>query len=287
MRVGLVGVAFAIACGPPPAAPWQPPPTFELDETFHTRIADLRTTLGRAGIGLRTRGREDTYHSGGCRLGPVARARVGCTHCELAGEHERLDGAALEAITRAFDMYPTDALVTAKLDHVAVCRTITHDDGIGPIHPAGTVDLQDRGLLISVAHFLDRTYAVHGELTAEEIAHHELFHLVEHVHMRELMSDDPEWEALRPAGFAYGVQPAGTTPPPGFINAYAMTNAVEDRASVFQYLMARPAEMCARAAGDRVLRAKAGIVWTRVARLLGDRFLRARAACLVADAEVP
>lgn len=285
VRLALLAVGIALGCGPPPAAPWQPPPTFQPDETYHTRIANLRTTLGRAGIALRTRGVDQTYRSGGCQLGPLARARIGCSSCELAGETERLDGAALEAITRAFDLYPTDVLVGSRLDHVALCREISHVDGDDPTHPAGTVDLHGRGLLISVAHFLDRTYAVDGTFTTEEIAHHELFHLVEHVHMRELMSEDPEWDALNVGGFAYGVQPAGAAMPPGFVNTYAMTNAVEDRASVYQYLMARPDELCARVARDKILHAKAGIVWTRIARLLGDSFLRARAGCFVAGSD--
>jgi hypothetical protein len=43
--------------------------------------------------------------------------------------------------------------------------------------------------------------------------------------------------------------------------------------------MARPAELCELAATDAAVKAKAKLIWSRVARLDGDGWLRARSLC--------
>jgi len=278
MRAGILLVAgCVVSCAPPPPPPALPDrwPTLALDDTYHTRVADLRTALGRAGIALRTAGIDRTFATSDCS----APAGGSCVRCELAGEHTRVDGAVLEATTRAFAIYPTPALDAAGIDHVAICRDIVYAQAGEPQHPAGLADVRGRGMLISVAYFLDAAYRPHGTLTADAIVHHELFHLLEYTRMREAVIDDPEWN-LEP-DFAYGEDAARGRLRPGFVNAYAMTNPVEDRASVFQYLMTSPDELCELARADEVVRAKAAIIWRRVARAVGDDgFLRARARCV-------
>ena len=55
---------------------------------------------------------------------------------------------------------------------------------------------------------------------------------------------------------------------------------MEDRASVFQWIMSRPDALCALAADDPVLREKVTLLWNRVAALDGDQFLHRRAPCV-------
>jgi hypothetical protein len=97
--------------------------------------------------------------------------------------------------------------------------------------------------------------------------------------MGGVYGDDPEWRLQNPLGFVYDA--AGEQAPrrPGFINPYASTNEIEDRASIYQYLMARPDELCEVAAGDDIVRAKTRLVWSRIAAVVDTTFLRDRAAC--------
>jgi hypothetical protein len=95
--------------------------------------------------------------------------------------------------------------------------------------------------------------------------------------MPDQVDDDPEWRQQNPFGFEYlGVAAKQA----GFVDSYAATNAVEDRASVYQYMMARPDELCEIAQKDPIVRTKSTIIWHRVAAVAGDGFLRARASCI-------
>ncbi|MBA3396707.1 MAG: hypothetical protein H0T89_29010 [Deltaproteobacteria bacterium] len=280
MRPSLV-LPFLASCAlPPPPAPPQPTPTFALDDTYATRVSDLRTTLGRAGIALRTAGIDRVFASVDCAHPTELQAFGGCVRCELLGEHTPIDGAVLEATTRAFAVYPTEVLVASRLDHVAICSDIVYARAGVPQHPAGTVDLRGRGMLISVAYFANRQYSPGAGFTVDDIAHHELFHILEHEHMRAEMLDDPEWRVHNPVGFEYALAANDEPVRPGFVNAYAMTAAVEDRATVFEYLMAHPDELCALARTDELLRTKIAIIWRRVARIVGADVLRRRARCV-------
>lgn len=272
-------LVMVVGCAPPPPPPVLPErwPTLARDDTYHTRVADLRTTLGRAGIALRTGDLDPTFATRDC---DAPGAGGTCVRCELADERTRVDGAVFEATTRAFSRYPTAALEAARIDYVAICRDIVYAQAGEPHHPAGLADVRGRGMLISLAYFLDGADAARGSLTAEDIAHHELFHLLEYARMPDEVADDPQWNLHNPVGFAYGDEDAAAGRQPGFINFYAMTNPVEDRASVFQYLMASPDELCALARTDDAVRAKAAIIWRRVARLVDARFLRERARCV-------
>ena len=87
------------------------------------------------------------------------------------------------------------------------------------------------------------------------------------------------WRGLNPAGFEYK-QPAAGERQFGFVNAYASANDFEDRASTFQWLMARPEQLCEIAKGDEIVRAKVNLLWSRIASVVGDDFLRKRAACV-------
>ena len=65
----------------------------------------------------------------------------------------------------------------------------------------------------------------------------------------------------------------------GFVNTYARTNAVEDKASVYQLMMAHPDDLCQIEKVDPIVRAKVQILWKRIAAITDDEYLRRRALC--------
>jgi hypothetical protein len=277
LLVGFVGVA---ACSRPPAPPSEPSwPTLEpTSASYNSRVVSLRTTLGRAAIRLEMSGAIDEIRSSTCTDEDARRNQTGCARCELAGESDELDEATLDAVAIAFDRYPASFLVASHIENVALCKHIEYEDIVREFGTAGTVDYKQRRLTISVEPFIGRVYDASSTFTAEDIVHHELFHLIEFEHMRGEM-DDPEWRLHNPIGFEYRDVAPGAERPKGFVNAYAATNEIEDRASTFQYMMARPDELCAIARTDGGVRAKAKLIWSRVGALDGDGFLRRRALC--------
>lgn len=262
MRWGLLVVLASCGGLPPLAPPEIPAPIYP--ETYNTRISSLRTTLGRAGIGLRVAGIDKTDEAG-------------LTRCVLAGESTRIDGAVIEAATHAFSLYPTDVLVAAKIDHVAICRDIADESD----HPAGIADVRTKSLMISFRYFIDRSYESSSDFTVDDIVHHEVFHLIEGAHYLADMSSDSEWRLFNPMGFEYGGVKRGDERREGFVNAYAMTNAMEDKASVFEFMMARSADLCELARTDETLKIKSRIIWRRVLKAVGtDSFIRSAAPCI-------
>lgn len=274
-------VVLLAACGMQPPPKQTEFPTLAPSDTYHTRIAGLRTTLGRAGIALRVAALDPAFATADCETTTPRADFGGCARCELAGEATPVDGAVIEAATRAFRLYPTEVLVASKIDHVAVCREIVYAKDAQIDHPAGLADVNGGGLLISLKYFLDRTYTGHSDFTVDDIAHHEVFHLLEHAQMRAEMLHDPEWNLHNPIGFEYS-EVARTEPRrTGFVNAYAATNAIEDKASVYEYLMAHSEDLCELARTDETLRIKTRIIWRRVRIAVGtDSFLRSAAPCV-------
>jgi hypothetical protein len=246
--------------------------------SYNSRVVALRTTLGRAAIRLEMRGAVDAIRTSTCTDADAQREQAGCVRCDLADESDHLDEAALDAMRVAFDRYPSSFLIASKIENVALCKHIEYTDVVREFGTAGTVDYKQRRLFISTEPFIGRVYDGEGDFTVEDIVHHELFHLIEYVHMRGEMSD-PEWRLENPLGFEYHDGAVKAPRHAGFVNAYAATNEIEDRASTYQYLMARPAELCELEKTDATVKAKAQLIWSRVAKLDGDAWLRARAKC--------
>ena len=275
LLVVFVGCTFGNGPAAPPPVPWRP----DLTEgsTYNTRIVALRTTLGRAGITLTARGSQEVVRSSTCEMPEPIRSQVGCVRCELAGESDPIDDAVLDAIKTGFDRYPTAVLVATGMQHVTLCKHIEYENMKRGQDTAGTADVYGHRMLLSIEAFFHRVYDEAGTFTAEDIVHHELFHLFEFHRMRTEFTDDPEWRLYNPLGFEYGVHQER---PAGFVNPYAATNDVEDRASVFQYLMTRPNELCELAKTDKIVRAKVKLLWSRMSALVDDNFLRDRATCV-------
>ena len=274
VRWGFVAMFALLGCGGLPriAPPEIPPPVYP--ETYNTRIANLRTTLGRSGIALRVAGIDKTFET------------VRDTKCVLAGETTRVDGTVLEATTHAFSLYPTDVLEAAKIEYVALCTDLEQESDIA--HPAGVADVESHGLLISLRYFIDWNYSSDGKFTVDDIVHHELFHLIEGAHYLSDMASDSEWQLFNPLGFEYvqkgtlagggiGKEPRRD----GFVNSYAMTNVMEDKASTYEFMMSRSLELCELAREDETLKVKSRIIWRRLLKAVGtDAFLRMQAPCI-------
>ena len=136
-------------------------------------------------------------------------------------------------------------------------------------------------MLINLASFLSEEYDPLADTTVEDIVHHELFHLLDFQAFNTRAEEDPEWRRLNPEGFAYRDPSEGSDRPYGFTMSYGTTNEMEDRATVFAYLMARPGELCAFGETDAVVRDKTRMIWARLAAVEGgDAMLRGRATCV-------
>lgn len=273
MRSALLIVAIVGCTAPLRRVPVEP--RFPVVATYTQTMVDVRSTLGRALIGVETEGIDRELRTAPCD-DPDA-LRSSCAHCELAAATDAIDLPTLDAIRAAIDRYPTRVLEASKIEHVALCRTLYEEP-----HSvlAGTVDLANHRMLVSLESFVGKPYDPARSTTVDDIVHHELYHLLEWEVMHDIMIDDVAWRAQNPVGFAYHKPAAGETRSFGFVNTYAATNDYEDRASVFELLMGRPDQLCAIAKDDPIVRAKTSLLWERLAIVVGDDFLRRRASCV-------
>jgi hypothetical protein len=300
LRVASVrGAAFVLVLAgcvrpPPDAGPPLSYPTLEPDPPFDPRpigLADLKSIAGAASIALEV-GPAPILRTHGCDAGGAGATSghaARCYRCTPAviepGPGEPLHPLEVPLRTLATTLlaYPHSFLRVARIEKIALCRKLVNeaseDAGEGANaaasdHLAGLAEGTARRLMVN----LDR----HDVTRPEATLHHEIFHLFDHAtapggdHQH-----DAAWERHNPRGFRYG----DTASPiqAGFVNDYAKTNAAEDKASVFEYLMSYPDELCARAADDPRLLAKARLVLSRIEAAvppgLGE-FARRGAPCL-------
>lgn len=170
-------------------------------------------------------------------------------------------------VARELESYPPKLLAAAHIRRVTLCARID-DMGVGDA--LGLADVVEDRILLDIHAAVD------------VVVPHELFHLVDlnahYTDDADFAAFDLAWHYTNPPGFAYGEYV-----PHGFVDPYATTNALEDRASTFEYVMAHPVETCALARTDTIVRRKVGLIWARVAKILGDdQFLAERAPCLAA-----
>ena len=93
------------------------------------------------------------------------------------------------------------------------------------------------------------------------------------------MWKDPEWEALNPPDFEYGVYSRGgvhetragsgdlSIDYPGFLNLYSTGNLPDDKAEVYAYLMVIPSWVGDRSRQDQYLQRKVAVIKARLAAL--------------------
>ncbi len=256
-----------VGCGAP-AAPHVPKDVLPYDRGFLASSQRLRATLGRDNIELDTQPVIRT-----CDEPTPGRE---CARCDVATVLDQIDPDLVDDMAIAFARYPTSVRKAARLEHVAFCRAITYEGG-SDHGPAGLADPSRHRVYISVEYF-------RGEgrgLSIEAAVHHEVFHLLDFESLGAGAAADTEWNRLNPAGFAYRDPGNQIGRPRGFVNAYATTNEVEDRASTFEFLMVRPDDLCAIAKQDPVVARKIRLLWRRVSRLPGANRLGVTAPCAV------
>jgi len=232
-------------------------------------LADLKSIAGAASIALeigpapilRTHSCEDgaAGATGTATLHDTTR----CYRCTLAvfdaepSQTLQPREAALRTLATTLLAYPHSFLRVARIERIALCRQLVDEgDRDSSEHVAGLAEGTGRRLMVN----LDYRDLDHPDATL----HHEIFHLFDqatapggdHRH-------DTEWERINPRSFHYG-DPDSSTIAAGFVNDYAKTNPAEDKASVFEYVMSYPDELCARAADDPLLLAKARLVLARI-----------------------
>jgi hypothetical protein len=229
-------------------------------------LADLKSIAGAASIALEI-GPAPVLHTHSCEERAPGAAPVHggdkCYQCTLAvfdsSPSEKLQPleASLRTLASTLLAYPHSFLRVARIERIALCRKLVDETtGETSDHIAGLAEGTGHRLMVN----LDQRDLDHPDATL----HHEIFHLFDQAtapggdHLNDL-----EWERINPRSFRYG-DPASSTIQAGFINDYAKTNAAEDKASVFEYLMGYPDELCARAADDPLLRAKARLLLARV-----------------------
>lgn len=268
--IGIVAVAGIACARPDPVSAPHVVPGMTNDE-LDARLVGLRATLARSNIAL-----DDAPHVESCK---TAHLGSRCVRCNVARRDNTvgIEPSLIDSAAIAFAMYPPELLAATGVRHVALCRSI--DVPADEMAAAGIALLDQQRILVNVGSFES---AAEG-FTIDRVIHHELFHLLDYNgdHFRE----DAEWLALNPKSFAYEdpdmLYRARDLPdarPPGFVRAYATQNEAEDRASTFDLLFARPAELCEIAAKDPIVAKKVALLKKRVRKVAGPSPLVARCA---------
>lgn len=253
---------------PSPAIQPQAEPANLIDgETYSARIAGLRATLARNNVDIDTQPMIERCSS------------TRCVRCEVASRENTggVDPTLIDAVAFAFGAYPPSLIAATGLEHVALCRTIRIEGDPDEQPPAGVAITEQHRLLISVEAWVDGSLR-YEYFSIGQVVHHEMFHLFDHATSHDI---DREWEAINPPGFAYSdPAEAERVRPPGFVKAYGTTNAREDRATVFEFLMGQPTKLCEIARIDPIVATKTKLVWKRVAKVVGNKLLRQHAPCV-------
>ncbi len=273
-------------CGRPPEARPMSFPTLEPDPPFDPSpigLADLKSVAGAASIALEIGPAPilRTQTCGADAAGAATAHGARCYRCTLAvlepGPGDALHPLepALRTLASTLLAYPHSFLRVARIERIALCRELVAERGADASeHIGGLADGSARRLMVNVGHS--------PEGRPEATLHHEVFHLFDHATAPGLDHHrDDEWERINPRSFRYG--DASSELQAGFVNDYARTNPAEDKASVFEYLMSYPEELCARGADDPLLLAKARLLLSRIEAAvppgLGE-FARRKVPCL-------
>lgn len=232
------------------------------NDELDARLVGLRATLSRSNIVL-----DEVPQIESCKTSHLGDR---CVRCEVARRDNTagIDPSLIDSAAIAFAMYSPKLLSATHVQHVALCLRIEVADGELP--PAGMALLDQQRILVGVGGF-----EIASNFTIDRVIHHELFHLLDYA--GEHFQADPEWERLNPKTFAYHDpemlyrdRDLSAQRPAGFVGSYATQNEVEDRASTFELVFARPEELCAIAATDSVVAKKAALIKARVRKVAGN-----------------
>jgi len=172
-------------------------------------------------------------------------------------------------IAEELSLYPQGFFQKAKIEGVILARDIWIEQRGVARNVAGYI-FENR-LLASVSY----TYKVNHRDKQRRYLHHLIWHQVDG--LAGTMWEDPEWIALNPEGFEYGVHSQGgiddrssesgllSAKYPGFVNRYSTGNVPDDKADLFAYLMVAHHWVEERAAQDPFLRSKVRLIKKRLA----------------------
>jgi hypothetical protein len=175
------------------------------------------------------------------------------------------------ALARELRQYPDGFLRRAGVEGIVLVRDLFVEEDGGARGAAAYVFENRLFLDVPLA---DR--AVQAG-TRVRFIHHLIWHWLDE--RAGTMWQDPEWEALNPPGFEYGVYSRGgvhetragsgslTMDYPGFLNLYSTGNLPDDKAEVYAYLMVIHSWLAERSRQDPFLRGKVAVIKARLAAL--------------------
>jgi hypothetical protein len=175
------------------------------------------------------------------------------------------------SIVRELGMYPNGFLRRAGFKGIVLVRDLFVQED-GGARGAAAYIFDDR-------FFLDVPNAIRAVQGGTRIRfiHHLMWHRLDE--LSGTMWTDPEWEALNPTDFEYGVYSRGgvhetragsgslITEYPGFLNLYSTGNLPDDKAEVYAYLMVIHSWVGERSLQDPYLRRKVALIKARLGGL--------------------
>jgi hypothetical protein len=178
---------------------------------------------------------------------------------------------AAASIARELRQYPDGFLRRAGIDGIVLVRDLFVSED-GGARGAAAYIFENR-------IFLDMPLAERATRAGTRVRfiHHLIWHRLDE--RAGTMWKDPEWAALNPPGFEYGVHSRGGvhetragsgslgTDHPGFLNLYSTGNLPDDKAEVHAYLMVIHAWVRERSREDPYLRRKMATIKARLAAL--------------------
>lgn len=224
--------------------------------------ADFRDMLAEAG---RRQGVEVTWTGGPFRY----ESGGGSGTAEDASDEDvaRVAGA----VARELSQYPDGFLARNGVTGVILVRDLFVAED-GGARAAAAYAFGDR--LVFDTQFAFRALEAG---TRVRFIHHLIWHWLDE--RAGTMWNDPEWVALNPPDFEYGVHSRGgvhetransgalTTEFPGFLNLYSTGNLPDDKAEVFAYLMVIHSWLEDHGSQDDHVRRKVALLKTRLAAL--------------------
>lgn len=145
--------------------------------------------------------------------------------------------SSLEQLNTALSMYPSGFFREFSKQNMTLNVYLIKNYSAENV--TGVTDFAPRRAIISIA----------TDFPFSESFHHEMLHYIEH-YIESSGGKFTSWNSFNPIDFTYGVENSSYsysktgTPGSYFVNNYAQTNAIEDRASTFEYMTASVKYSC-------------------------------------------
>lgn len=146
-------------------------------------------------------------------------------------------------LAREIKKYPDEFFRNLELEQIVTCKKL----------------LRGQGPALAIAFMgLDSIHVDVGETDKFATLHHEIFHIVDY--REDASMEDKVWEGLNPPDFRYDpnlkITEGVTSRFKGFITMYSLTQACEDKAELYSYLIMDQKMVRVRAGKDAVVAKK-------------------------------